>query len=384
MLSNAQISKYIFTKTIAIGQVFQYNIVNNDNVIATFMPYGRPRGDEKGDTMPVTLKDLSQRCGLSVSAVSKALNNYSDISEQTRSQVRSVAMEMGYFPNAQARALKTNRSYNIGVVYEDGNNYGLMHYFFTFVLNSFKREVEANGYDITFINHNIGKRELSFLNHCRYRGMDGALIACVDFLHPDVKELASSELPVVTIDHEFPDCPCVMSDNRAGIQDLVKFAVQKGHRRIAYIYGDPSVVTEGRVKGFRDIMNELGLPIAPEYMVAGLYHNTNACYQAVEQLLALPEPPSCILMTDDYAAFGGLDAIRKAGLFTPEDVSVAGYDGIQISQLAYPRLTTIAQDTDRLGYEAARLLIERIEQPHRPVPAPVMVPCKLIEGQTIC
>ena len=105
--------------------------------------------------MSVTIKDVARSCGLSISTVSKVFNGYPDISEATRRQVMEAAREIGYRPNALARALKTNRSFNLGVLFVDDNISGLMHPFFAAVLNAFKAEVESRGYDITFINHNL-------------------------------------------------------------------------------------------------------------------------------------------------------------------------------------------------------------------------------------
>ena len=104
--------------------------------------------------MAVTIKDVSARCGLSISTVSKAFNNYSDISKGTRELVQRTAREIGYYPNAIARTLKTNRSSNLGVLFADDGENGLTHSFFASVLNAFKSESEKHGYDITFINHN--------------------------------------------------------------------------------------------------------------------------------------------------------------------------------------------------------------------------------------
>ena len=124
---------------------------------------------------------ISDQCGLSVSTVSKALNGYDDISEETKKLVRQTAEALGYRPNAQARALKLGRSFNLGVLFADDNQSGLKHSYFSAVLDSFKVEAESRGYDITFINHNIGRSRMTYLEHCRYRGVDGACLACVDF-----------------------------------------------------------------------------------------------------------------------------------------------------------------------------------------------------------
>ena len=103
----------------------------------------------------VSLKDISARCGVSVATVSKALNDHKDVSAATKQKLLQVAKEMGYFPNSQARALKTNRTYNLGVMFLDAAESGLTHEFFAKILNSFKTEAENSGYDITFINRNI-------------------------------------------------------------------------------------------------------------------------------------------------------------------------------------------------------------------------------------
>ena len=110
------------------------------------------------------------------------------------------------------------------------------------VLESFKKESERHGYDITFINHNVGGKPTSYLQHCRYRGVDGVVIACVDFLDPLVRELAESELPLVTLDHVFNNRLAVMSDNVQGVEALVHYAYRMGHRRIAFLHGETTTV----------------------------------------------------------------------------------------------------------------------------------------------
>ena len=121
--------------------------------------------------MAVTIKELSARCGLSVSTVSKALNDYPDVSEETRKQVRAVADEMGYRANAIARSLKIGRTFNLGVLYSDDTESGFTHSYFSPVLQSFKQEAERRGYDITFITHNMGHSKMTYLEHCRYRNL---------------------------------------------------------------------------------------------------------------------------------------------------------------------------------------------------------------------
>ena len=169
----------------------------------------------------ISIRDIAKECGVSVATVSKALNGHHDISAQTRETVCRKAAEMGYQPNSAARALKTNRTYNLGVLYEDPQHSGLGHEYFSRILESFRAQAEACGYDVTFINRNVGKRRSSYLEHCRYRGVDGVCVVCVNFLDPQVLELVQSELPVVTVDHMFNNRTSIVSDNVKGVQTLV-------------------------------------------------------------------------------------------------------------------------------------------------------------------
>ena len=171
----------------------------------------------------VSLKDISVRCGVSIATVSKALNDHKDVSPQTKERLLKVAKEMGYFPNSQARALKTNRTYNLGVMFSDEAGRGLTHEFFAKVLNSFKTEAELSGYDITFISKNLGSRKMSTYEHCRYRNVDGIGVICTDFSDPDVYELINGDLPIVTIDHVFECRSAVVSNNETGMEQLVEY-----------------------------------------------------------------------------------------------------------------------------------------------------------------
>ena len=166
-------------------------------------------------------------------------------------KVREAARQIGYMPNSAARALKTNRTYNLGVLFVDEAQSGLTHEFFAAVLDSFKRHAEGRGYDITFINHNIGHGHSSYLEHCRYRGVDGVIAACIKFDDPEVIELANSNLPIVTVDHVFNNRAAVLSDNTDGVHKLVDQLAALGHERIAYIHGENhSAVTQKRLVGF--------------------------------------------------------------------------------------------------------------------------------------
>ncbi len=331
----------------------------------------------------VSLKDISVRCGVSVATVSKALNGHKDVSETTRERLIKAAKEMGYFPNSQARALKTNRTYNLGVMFSDEAGSGLTHEFFAKVLNSFKIEAESSGYDITFINKDIGRQKMSTYEHCKYRNVDGVIIACTDFTSQDVYEIINGDIPVVTIDHIFDCRTAVMSNNEKGIEELVNYVTDLGHKKIAYIQGNRSAVAERRQAGFCKACMNKGVEINPEWMIPGDYHNPDKTYELTKLLLEKDERPTCIFMPDDYSAMGGFNAIKDSGLSVPEDISVVGYDGIAYSQLLSPKLTTYLQDTAKIGEAAAKQLISLIENPQTTFTEVITVDGRIIKGASV-
>lgn len=329
----------------------------------------------------VSMKDIALACGVSVATVSKTLNDHSDIGEETKQRIKEAARNMGYSPNSLARALKTNRTYNIGVLFVDDAQSGLTHDYFSQVLDSFKRTVEEKGYDITFINK--GRNHLSYLEHCRYRGFDGVMIACVDFNDPQVVELVRSNLPLVTIDHMFHNRISVMSDNVGGMQQLVEYVHARGHRKIAYIHGADSAVTRERLASFYHTSENLGVDVPDEYIKEAPYRDSWGTGERTKELLKLKNPPTCILYPDDFACLGGLNAIAELGLRIPEDISVVGYDGIRISRHLSPKLTTLKQDTKSIGSKAGEKLISLIEHPKSTLIEQIVIKGEVYEGGSV-
>ena len=332
----------------------------------------------------VSMKDISAACGVSVATVSKALNDHRDIGEKTKERIRQTAKEMGYFPNSAAQALKTNRTYNIGVLFVDEARSGLTHDYFSYVLDSFKRTAEEYGYDITFINCSKSDRNrMSYLEHAKHRGVDGVVVACINFHDPEIMELARSDIPVVTIDYIFNNRIAVVSDNVNGMNQLLTYVYDKGHRRIAYIHGADSAVTQSRLTSFYKTAKDLGLEIPEEYILEAAYRNTKETFKRTLELLDLPQPPTCILYPDDFASYGGMNAIQARGLRIPEDISVVGYDGIPAARHIEPKLTTLKQDTERIGSEAARNLISLIEEPKSTPIQVIMIGGRVLEGHSV-
>lgn len=331
-----------------------------------------------------TIKELSLKCGVSVSTVSKALNGYHDISEQTRALVLRHANEMGYFPDANARALKMKKTCNIGVLYMDSSRQSLRNEYFAHILASFKEKVSKRGYDITFIEHNIGNRKMSYLEHCKQRNFDGICIACVtEFNDPEILELVNSDIPVVVIDHVFNGAISILSDNINGMRELVQYIINQGHKDIAYIHGTKSSVTHNRLVSFYNAMNENGLEVNEDFILEAEYRNVSKTEEITEKLLNLSKRPTCIIAPDDYSALGVMNVASRRGISIPSELSVAGFDGILFTKVLEPNLTTVRQDVDAIGAEAAKQLINLIESPMTTSLESICLQTQLIEGGTV-
>lgn len=276
------------------------------------------------------------------------------------------------------------RSYNIGVLFADQSNNGLTHDYFAGILDNFKRTVEAKGYTLSFLNCcKEGVNRKTYLEQIKYRNYDGIVIACIEYDDAEVIELLHSGIPIVTIDQEIDNIAAVKSDNIQGIKKLVHYLGEMGHKRIAYITGDDNTVTSIRLQSFLEACAEIGVEVPEEYIRSSEYRNMRKATYQTEQLLKLENPPSCILYSDDFAAIGGINVLRARGLEIPEDISVTGYDGIHILSQYEPRLTTVRQNTVKIGQVAAEKLMDCIENPLQTVKETIVIETELEKGRTV-
>ena len=331
----------------------------------------------------VKLKDIAEKMSVSVGTVSKALRHSHEISEEMTDRIIRCANELGYVANSAAQNLKTNKSYNIGVVYEDKTRAGLGHDYFSIMLNSIRDELTVNGYDFTFITKMIGDRNITYLDHARYRRCDGVIIVTTDFNDKEIVELVKSEIPVLTIDHTFNNRSAILSDNEEGLVSIVRYVYERGHRKIAFIHGEDTTVTSHRLGGFYKTCEELGIEVNPEYIKPATYHFPKHAGQRTRELLEMEDRPTCIIFPDDYSYMGGATEIEKHGLKIPDDISVVGYDGIFLSRILRPVLTTYRQNSVEIGAVAVQKLLTQIQKPKAFVRKPIMIKGSLQVGQTV-
>ncbi len=326
----------------------------------------------------VRLKDIAEVCGVSIATVSRALNGLTSDSKERTSFIRQTARDMGYYPNVAAKTLKTSRSNNLGILYEDRMN----HEYFSSLIDELRCEADKNGYDLTFLGRS-GYSETNYYEHARQRNLDGVIVVQADYEAAGIIRLATSSIPTVIIDHPYEGCDCVISDNRASMEQIVRHVFDLGHRRIAFIQGEKGTVSRERLAGFYKICAQLGIRVPVEYVWEGHFHDPADSFAAVSELLRLPDPPTCVLCPDDYSCLGALWLLESLGINVPQDISMVGYDGIRMSQMLQPRLTTYRQDTSRIAREVFGLMIDAIEDPDGHIPKHVTVPGVLVEGETV-
>lgn len=333
-----------------------------------------------------TIYDIAKACGLSPATVSKALSNASDVSAATRERVRRTAQELDYVPNAGARALSQSRTWSIGVLCQDTSQMGLWHYLFAQVIESFKETVEKAGYDTFFISNKVGNLGLSYLGHCRYRQVDGIFIVNTDHEQKDARELIESNLPKVAIDYEDEYIHAIMTDPMESMKMVYKHLFDLGHRNIVYLHGERGkFITEARIKALEVASRELCGEKSSLRLFPSNYYSIEDGYDSMKKLLAatVNDRPTAVIASDDYSAIGVIEAIRDAGLRVPEDISVVGFDGIEITQRTSPRLTTIGQDTKAIGEAAAKNLLDQIAGKEVEKKS-VLLPPHLIIGESCC
>ena len=331
----------------------------------------------------VSLKDVSKKCGYSVATVSKTINHHADISDETKQKVLNAIKELGYSPNYTARALRTKHNNSIGIVYNTENSLGLAHNHYSKILSSLRSTLEKKGYEMTFINHSNTNENTNYYSYCRSRNFDGICIVNVSKFSDKLMPLIESKMPIVIIDYKFNEHTAIISDNIIGIKKLVEYAYEMGHRKIAFIHGGMSFVTDCRIRGFYKTMEKLSLEIPKEYIIEGIYTDVIDTAKKTNYLLYLKNKPTCIIFPDDYAVIGGINAIRNKGLSVPNDISVCGYDGSYISQIFSPKITTYKQDCKQIGDIAASNLISLIAKPKTTLIETFTIEGKLWKGETV-
>lgn len=331
-----------------------------------------------------TIYEIAKIAGVSPTTVSKVINNYPDVSDKTRAKIKKILDEENFLPNSQAQFLSTKKTWTLGIVYFEDLGVGLNHPFFSGVIEAFKRQSDKYGYSLLFGSKNDRLKNDTFLEYFKYRCVDGIAIICTDPNDKETLELIESDFPIVVIDMFNKNTSTVTSDNVQGCSLALNYLYKLGHRKIAHIQGVaqadnwPSSI---RKKTYIEVMKKLNLDIPEGYIVDGVNFDVSGGYDAMKELLSLKDRPTAVFASGDKLAIGAIDAIKDAGLRVPEDISVIGFDNIEIAKYVTPKLTTIRQNCQEIGKAAVDILIEQINKKEK-LKINKVIPVELIERES--
>ena len=309
----------------------------------------------------VNIKDVAKVSGYSVGTVSKALNDYPDISETTKQKIKDIATNLGYTPNSFGQSLVTKRSYTIGIVFEENTGFGLAHPFFGELLTVIKEEVEKLGYDLLLLSKHVGPYVNSYYEHCVQKGVDGVIVLSANLDNDNYEKLVNSDTPMVLVDLESEVKNTIYTNNYTSTRKVVKYLIDKGHKKIAYVKGDLyRYIGLERYNGFIDEMKENNVEIEEQYLFNAPHYTTEEGYSVAGEISLLSDLPTAVVCPADIVAIGVIDGLNNLKIKVPEQISVIGFDDIKLSSFITPKLTTIAQDKQEIGCLAVKTLIDNI------------------------
>ncbi|RQD69576.1 MAG: LacI family transcriptional regulator [Tindallia sp. MSAO_Bac2] len=309
--------------------------------------------------MKFNIKDVAQKAGVSISTVSRVVNNSKPVKPKTRDKVLDAIEELGYRPNAIARSLKIKHTKSIGIMTPD-----IANQFYPEVVRGIEDVANMYEYTIFLCNTDLNEeKELQYFAELEEKQIDGMIFMgnhVSDELHNEMK---SAGIPVVLIGGRAEDIPSVTIDNEKAAQEAVEFLLKRGHSRIGVITGkmkDP-MMGQARLKGYRNALEANKIPVEEELIVEGGYRYKSG-YEGAKKLMLLNEPPSAIFVCSDEMAIGASRAILEDGFRIPQDVAIMGFDNVDISGKVYPSLSTIGQPMYEMGAIAMRLITKILHQ----------------------
>ena len=308
---------------------------------------------------PATIRDVANRAGVGVGTVSRVLNNSPSVREITRQKVLQAIAELDYSPSPIARRLSLGRTLTIGVIVPFFTRPS-----YTERLRGIEATIADSEYDLIVFNvETPGKRDQYFQDVPRRERVDGLIIVSLSPNDQDVQRFLRTGVPTVLIDAHHPLLSRTTVDDVAGGRIATQHLINLGHHKIAYVSDMLEnrfrfVSSQNRYSGYRQALDAAGLPFRPEYHQQD-EHGRHLAHGMANTLLTLPDPPTAIFAASDIQAMGVLEAAQDLGLQVPEDLSVVGFDDIEIAE--YLELTTMRQLLFESGQEGVHLLLNAID-----------------------
>jgi LacI family transcriptional regulator len=326
----------------------------------------------------ITMKRIAADLGVSITTVSKVLNNRADIGEATRARVLAKVAESGYQPNAVARSLTLRRTHTLGIVIPD-----LMHSFFVEIVAGIEKAASTRGYGLLLCSSNEdARKERAELELLRQRQVDGVVLASVHMSgNTDLmRRLIAHGVGLVMIDRDdHPDVRCdrVLTDDEEVGRLATAHLLSLGRRAIVHIAGPPIVHAVRRADGYRHALRAHVGRKQKAVVVKGGFMEADG-YRAMKRLLATRPQPDAVFAANDPAAIGAMKAAWDAGLLVPDDIAIVGAGDIAHGDLLRVPLTTVSWSRQELGRSAAELILDRIGPNPSGPPRRVIIPPKLV------
>lgn len=334
----------------------------------------------------ITIYDISKKTGYSIATVSKALNNYSGVSAKAKQVINKVVEETGYTPNNNARSLATQRSWLIGILFSEEKGLGIVHPHYNKILQSFQTNIGNYGYDTIFLNNSFGEKKMSLLDKCNSRGVDGVLIAGSAKFNDSIQCVLESDIPKISVEMIYPNVQTVISDNRMGTLQALEHLYLLGHRKIAHIASDllEGIAAKERYETYLEFMENKGLERKPAYFVEAKKYTKQAGEEAIHQLLSQcwDDMPTAIYASYDEYVAAAVTVLTNQGFRVPEDISLVGFDDLPLCEYVSPAITTIHQNREAIGKEAAKILSKIIAGEHNSESGIIRIPTTLVVRQT--
>lgn len=315
--------------------------------------------------MPVTIEDISARLGISISTVSKALNDYPDVSQKTRQLVQEAALQMGYQPSAAARNLRRGRTEKLGLLINHSLSY--ISEYLSEIMSGIALTAEQNGKNIILYTETV-KQPDGLVKICRSGEIDGALLLWANPTQTMLELLGSERLPYVVLGRrvEYEPASYVAPDNFTGAYHLTRHLIERGHRRIGFmrrqLHGPTNI---DRFAGYQRAHEDAGLVI-DEALIVNTEIEPDSGYYALLNLIDQAQPPTAVFAFHDLMAVDALRAAADRGLSVPDDIAIVGFDGLRSSEITNPRLTTVKQPLVAMGQKAVEILLDQLKNPLLP------------------
>ncbi|MBS4219260.1 LacI family DNA-binding transcriptional regulator [Bacillus sp. FJAT-49711] len=331
----------------------------------------------------VSIKDVAKRANVSVTVVSKALNGYPDVKEETRKKVLLAAEELKYFPNMMAKNLKQKKTKKIALIFSnferaDGRDGLLIQ-----TMNGIFGAAGANQYEVAIYTRSLSEQQdKSYWQFCKEHKISGAIITGLKTTDPYFQEIINSDFPCVAIDTMLtgPFTGSVSTDNVKASKEAVEFFLDRGHRKIGMVNGHEfAVVSKQRLKGYQLALEERGILYDPSIVINANFSEEEA-YHITEEYINRHPDVTGIFFASDMMAIGFMNRCRELEINIPKDISVMGFDDIVLANYVTPKLSTIRQDFQQIANIAFQQVVQIIELKEG---THITVPYQLVDRDTI-